>query len=191
MPRPKKITALFAEVRNGDKRLSDWMRANHDDLLVELGPGRIAWRQFMKVIEILGLVDERGKKPTRDTVARTWHRVRGDVATNRAKRRRKPEVLTPGEIAPGVRALPDHDSQTAEAVVEPGLTRPPIRLDIRPARPLAGMPAAAIQRPGVPPDTSGRTSVAVAAPGEDADAQFRRVFEAMDAARTPMPKPIP
>jgi hypothetical protein len=52
------------------------------------------------------------------------------------------------------------------------------------------MQAPAIQTPGVPANTSGPTPVAAAAPVEDAKAQIRRVFDAMDAARTPMPKPI-
>ena len=48
--RQKEITVLFAKVRNADRRLSDWMRANHDDLLAELGSGRIVWRPVTRAI---------------------------------------------------------------------------------------------------------------------------------------------
>jgi hypothetical protein len=59
--RKNEITTLFAKVRSADRRLSDWMRANHDDLLVELGSGRIVWRPVLQVIADLGLLDEHGK----------------------------------------------------------------------------------------------------------------------------------
>jgi hypothetical protein len=41
MARKTEITVLFAKVCNADKRLSDWIRANHDNLLAEVGSGRI------------------------------------------------------------------------------------------------------------------------------------------------------
>jgi hypothetical protein len=187
VPREKKITALFAKVRNADRRLSDWMRANHDDLLVELGSGRVVWRPVMQVIAELGLLDEHGKQPTRDTAFRTWQRVRGDAAATRARRQAKPAVLARGEIAPGVRALVGQDDQTSEMGVRPMVRQQCMRLDIRPARPFADMPGSAIQTPDVPAVTAIPTEVA---PVEDADAQIQRVFDAIGAARTPMPKII-
>lgn len=188
MAREKKITALFAKVRDADTRLSDWMRANHDDLLVELGSGRIVWRPVMRVIADLGLLDEHGKRPTRDTAFRTWRRVRRDVADSRARKQGMPAFLASGEIAPGVRALPGHDDQAAGMGVPPMVGQRRMRLDIRPARALADMPGAAIETPDVPAITASPAAVTVKAPVEDADAQIRRVFDAIGAARTPMPK---
>ena len=37
------------------------MWANQDDLLVELGSGRIVWRPITRAIAELGLIDEHGK----------------------------------------------------------------------------------------------------------------------------------
>jgi len=37
------------------------MRANHDELLAEVGSGRIVWRPITQVIAELGLIDEHGK----------------------------------------------------------------------------------------------------------------------------------
>ena len=50
------------------------------------------------------------------------------------------------------------------------------------------MPGSAIQTPDVSAITASPTADTVAAPIEDADAQIRRVFDAIGAARTPMPK---
>jgi hypothetical protein len=188
MARRKQITALFTKVRHADRRLYDWMRAHHDELLVELGSGRIVWRPVMRVIADLGLVDDRGQKPTRDTAFRTWKRVRGDVATARTERQDKPALNAVGEIAPGVRALLDQHDQ---AVVEPMVTTPRIRLDIRPARPIGSSLGSKFQTPEGPATATGTSSVTAATPVEDADAQIRRVFDAIGSARTPMPKIIP
>ena len=188
--RQKEITGLFAKVRDADRRLYDWMRAHHDDLLVELGTERIVWRPVMQVIAELGLVDEHGKEPTRDTAFRTWLRVRRDVAASRARKQGRPAFLASGEIAPGVRALPGQDDQAAGTGVPPMVGQRRMQLDIRPARALGDMPGAAIETPDVPAIAAVPTAVIVAAPIEDADAQIRRVFDAIGAARTPMPKLI-
>ena len=186
--RKREITALFAKARNADGRLSDWMRANYDDLLAELGSGRIVWRPVLQVIADLGLLDEHGKRPTRDTTFRTWRRVCRDVAASRARDQGKPAFLTRREIAPGVRALPVHDDQNAGIGLLPMATQRGVRLDIRPARARADMPGSAIQT--LSAITASPTADTVAAPIEDVDAQIRRVFDAIGAARTPMPKVI-
>ena len=190
VPRQKEITGLFAKVRNADRRLTDWMRANHDDLLAELGSGRIVWRPVMRIIAELGLLDEHGKAPTRDAASRTWLRVRRDVAASRARKQGRPALLASGEIAPGVRALRGDDDQAAGMGVPPMVGQRRMRLDIRPARPLGDMPSSATQTPDIPAIAASPAEVTVATPPEDADAQIRRVFEAIAAARTPMPKII-
>jgi hypothetical protein len=190
VPRQNEITGLFGKVRDADRRLYGWMRAQHDDLLVELGTERIVWRPVMRVIAELGLVDEHGKEPTRDTAFRTWLRVRRDVAASRARKQGRPAFLASGEIAPGVRALSDPHDLTSGTGMLPMARQQRVRLDIRPARALGDVPGAAIEIPDVPAITADPTAVTVAAPIEDADAQIRRVFDAISAARTPMPKLI-
>ena len=37
------------------------MRANHDELLTEVGSGRVVWRPITRAIAKLGLIDEHGK----------------------------------------------------------------------------------------------------------------------------------
>jgi hypothetical protein len=188
MARRKQITALFAKVRHADRRLYDWMRAHHDELLVELGSGRIVWRPVMRVIADLGLVDDRGQKPTRDTAFRTWRRVRGEVAKACAKKQDKPALHTPGEIAPGVRALLGQDDQ---ASAQPMVTPPRMRLDIRPARPIGPSLGSTFQRGEVPAIATNATSVTAKTLVEEPGAQIRRVFDAIGATRTPMPKVVP
>ena len=191
VPRQKEITGLFAKVRDADRRLYGWMRAHHDDLLAELGTERIVWRPVMRVIAELGLVDEHGKEPTRDTAFRTWLRVRRDVAGSRARKQGRPAFLASGEIAPGVRTLPDQHDLTSGTGMLPMARQRRMQLDIRPARALGDVPGAAIETPDVPAITASPAAVTVKAPVEDAAAQIRRVFAAIGAARTPMPKVIP
>lgn len=106
MARPRTITALFTRARQRQQVLFDWMRSHHDDLAAELARDRGRWDQALQVIAGLKLVDDRGNPPTRDTVVRTWKRVRDDVAAARARQdaARSGQALVPGEVAPGVRA---------------------------------------------------------------------------------------
>lgn len=189
MPREKSIAILFAKVRSADRRLADWMRANHDDLLAELGSRRIVWRPLMQVITELGLLDEHGKQPTRDTAFRTWRRVRDDVAASRTERRDKHAALGLDEIAPGVRALADHSDRSEEGVL-PRVRQQDLHLHIRFARPLTEMPTAANEKPDGPAVATNPLEKAIPEPGEDASEQIRRVLDAIGAARTPMPKII-
>lgn len=107
MARPRTITALFTRARQRQQVLFDWMRSHHDDLAAELARDRGRWDQALQVIADLKLVDDRGKPPTRDTIVRTWKRVRDDVAAARAKQEaaRSAQALAPGDVAPGVRAV--------------------------------------------------------------------------------------
>ncbi len=107
MARPRTITALFTRARHRQQVLFDWMRSHHDDLAAELAHDRGRWDQALQVIIDLKLVDDRGNPPTRDTVVRTWKRVRDDVAAARTKQEaaRSGQALAPGEVAPGVRAV--------------------------------------------------------------------------------------
>lgn len=107
MARPRTITALFTRARQRQQVLFDWMRSHHDDLAAELDRDRGRWDQALQVIADLKLVDDRGNPPTRDTIIRTWKRVRDDVAATRARQEaaRSGQALAPGEVAPGVRAV--------------------------------------------------------------------------------------
>jgi hypothetical protein len=107
MARPRTITALFTRARQRQQVLFDWMRSHHDDLAAELARDRGRWDQALQVIADLKLVDDRGNPPTRDTIVRTWKRVRDDVVAARAKQEaaRSAQALAPGEVAPGVRAV--------------------------------------------------------------------------------------
>jgi hypothetical protein len=178
--RPKEIGALFAKVRASDKRLYDWMLAHHDELVAELGSGRVLWHPVMQVIAELGLVDDRGRQPTRDTAFRTWHRVRNNVAKTRAERQDKP-ALKAGEISPGVRSLLNQNDQ-------PDVKAPRMRLDIRPAIPVGRNLGSTFRTEGLPTITSGAASVIDTRPVEEVSAEIQRVFAAIGATRTPMPK---
>lgn len=166
MARPRKVAVMLARARGGRRRLSDWMILHHDELLEQIGTGRIDWQPVMDVIGQLDLRDEHGQPVTRDTAARTWARVRRRATDRRdgEAAKGKPQ-LRPGEIAPGVRSL---GSASGPA------TRPSLELDISPARPREGVPA-----------NHGPSSVR--AEGEAAE-RLKTVIEAFGAARVPMPK---
>jgi hypothetical protein len=180
MQREKPLKLLFARARKVDNRLSDWMRRHHDDLLLELGSGRVAaWAPVMRIVDELGLRDDRGNTPTRDTVARTWQRVKKDVA----QRRRKAPALAPGEIAPGVRALQSGDDR--EGPQPPKQEEPRRPLAIRPAR-MKGT-----SQPGgasKPQDTAMAPRPNTARDG--AADEIKRVLDRMGSRRTPLPKTV-
>ncbi len=49
------------------------MTRHHDELMRELGAGRVEWAAALVVFAKLGLTDEGGKAGiTRDTASRTW-----------------------------------------------------------------------------------------------------------------------
>ena len=115
MPRRDRgIAAAFARARAGDRRLGTWMIRHHDEMLRQLGTGRIQWTAPLAAFADLELTDEHGRPLTCDTASRTWRRVREAVAAARqAEARARP---APGELVPGVRVVracrkPDCESQ--------------------------------------------------------------------------------
>ena len=187
MARPRKIDALFAQARTAQPTLADWMRANHTALLAQLGAGRIKWRTAMAVITDLGLTDEHGQTPSRDTVARTWTRVRREIAeTQRASTL---PSLQPGEIAPGVRlSSPFTDSHFGARPSQPPF-------ESRFARPRYEVSSHAAQAP-VPAGSSASEAQArppgtpAAQPHDGATEQIMRALGSMASSRVPMPKPL-
>jgi hypothetical protein len=185
MARPKKISKLFCDARAADTRLSTWMRRHYDALLEELGPGRIQWRSPLRVLADLGLTDEHGQPVSRDAAARTWLRVRREVAAAREKRSEAAvATLQPGELAHGVRTT----RATADDALRP-LLQP--RVDISPARPrdptrrffVADADAPARLDAGT---VVSRSPSATASP--DAAEQIQRVLREIGFARTPLPR---
>jgi hypothetical protein len=104
MPKGKGgIAAAFARARSGDRRLGPWMVRNHDELLRELGAGRIEWSAPLVVFASLGLTDEHGQSLSRDTASRTWRRVR--VAVEAARKAEARTAPRPGELVHSVRLV--------------------------------------------------------------------------------------
>lgn len=156
--RDRGIAAAFARVRAGDRRLAPWMSRHHDELLKELGTGRIEWASPLAVFASLGLTDEHGRSLTRDTASRTWRRVRTAVAA--AKQAQARTLPRPGEIAPGVRLVPPTGIPSLQRV------HAPVPPDVL----AAGVPGAA---PGG---------------AEEATERIRSVLDVMGAARVPLPR---
>ena len=188
MARPHKIDALFAQARTAQHTLADWMRTNHDALSAQLGTGRIKWRTAMAVIVDLGLTDEHGQTPSRDTVARTWTRVRLEIA--KAQCALTLPSLQPGEIAPGVRlSVPSTDSNPGARPSQPSL-------ESRFARPRYEVSSYAAQAP-LPAGSSASEAEArppgtpAAQPHDGATEQIMRALGSMASTRVPMPKPFP
>lgn len=187
MAKRNRIGVLFRKVRAEDKHLFDWMLSNYDELVLQLGPGRIIWRPVMRVIADLGLIDDHGKPPTQDTAARTWRRVCRRVVTTRAARQSRQSLLGAGEIAPGVLLA---DGQTGQPMPETiAALKPRVRLEIRPVRPIGAAPPP--EPMPILPTTTSPTASSNHTPFEDADDQIKRVFDAFAASRPPMPKVIP
>ena len=117
MARPRMLSTLFTRARQQQQLLFDWMRSHHDDLVIELARDRGRWDQALQVIAGLKLVDDRGNPPTRDTVLRTWKRVRDSIAARAEEQAaRSAPALAPGEVAPGVRAIAQPRTATPRPV---------------------------------------------------------------------------
>ena len=176
-----KISALFKQARAADKRLYEWMKSHREELLCELGTDRIRWDPLMSVIDTLGLVDERGRRPTLDTAFRTWRRVRSEFT--RAERASKTPPLLIGEIARGVRTLVKRD----EAKNRHDDSTQRRNLEIRPAVPR--MPHVMAQ-PAVTAGAEGEINRDHEIEGRHRNAGklIDDVFDAIGSTRTPMPK---
>jgi hypothetical protein len=187
MGRPKKISRLFSDIRAGDARLSTFMRRHHDDLLRELGSGRIQWRNPLRVFAGLGLTDEHGQPVSREAAARTWLRVRREVAAAREKRAvTAVPVLEPGELAPGVRAIIAAE-RTANKALPP---RSAARVGISPARPrdpTRKSEAADADAPAPLDVGSVASRSAGASVSAGAAEQIQRVLREIGSTRTPLP----
>lgn len=173
-----------ARAESGRNTLAAWFRTHHDELLAELAGRPIEWDLYLAVFAKRGLKDADGNTPTRTTASKTWHRVRAAIKTERARKQSQAASaakLAPDEIAPGVRHLePAHAAQAAPAQ-EPA--HPRMKLDIRPARPLADVSAEGRPAPAL-------LSREEAAHPADVQEQIRRVLDALDEKRTPMPRII-
>lgn len=158
MPRRDKgIAAAFARARAGDRRLAPWMTRHHDDLVREIGTGRVEWAAPLTAFADLGLTDEHGRPLTRDTASRTWKRVREAVAAARqAEARARP---APGELVPGVRLV------VPAPAPMPVRTAPPPAPAAAAVSPIAGTPAGAVE----------------------ATEHIAAVLAAMGASRVPLP----
>lgn len=129
--RDRGIAAVFARARAGDRRLGPWMVRHHDELVRELGTGRVEWIAPLVAYAALGLTDDHGRPLTRDTASRTWKRVREAVAeTRKAVAAARP---MPGELVPGVRLIVPTPVRVPPSPVAPA------------AAPIAGTPAGTVE----------------------------------------------
>lgn len=133
--RDRGIAAAFARARAGDRRLGPWMTCHHDELVREIGTGRVEWAVPLAIFTALGLTDDHGRAISRDTASRTWRRVREAVAAARkVEARGRP---APGELVPGVRLVPA--APAAMPVRAPPAPLVPV------AAPIAGTPAGTVE----------------------------------------------
>jgi hypothetical protein len=144
--------------------LYQWMRARHDELLDVLARPR--WGTVAEFFAARGIKDGGGNPPTPETARATWYRVRQDVDTARRRKEGKPaRVLTPDEIAPGVRA------------VTPQPERAKTRVELRPAMPnsegVAGKMPGGVGAQGGPMQTGSRD----ASHSADADERIKAVLD--------------
>jgi len=187
------LAAMHEISAPGHSQLYLWMRQNHDRIAEGLDGLRPSWRALATRLGEMKIHDGTGKAPTPDGARGTWYRVRRDLAAARARQakdRREPAPLLPGEIALGVvAAVPP--SSANPSLGEPGRQDAPApqpsrpKLDIRPARPRGEVPA---PQPGVSIPAS---TAAPKGSGEPAEAQLRRVLDAMATGTTPMPRIVP
>jgi hypothetical protein len=178
-----------ARGRTARSSLYRWLRENHDEFLIDWTEAA-DWPAFVQAFAALGLTDRTGKPPAVETARKTWLQVRKDVAKAEARQQAKrAPPLAPGEIAPGVRAVPPPSA---------GETRPQIKLEIRPAKPRLETPAAEPTPPSSQPRASAREAppAQIASPSsegatdEEVEASLRRMREQMTAKKVPIPKSI-
>jgi hypothetical protein len=181
--------------RTAKSPLYRWLRANHDEFLVDWSEGA-DWPAFVQGFTALGLTDRTGKAPVPETARKTWLQVRRDVAKAKAKAGKQAKgmpVLASNEIAPGVRAVQPLTDFSK------GASRTPITLDIRPARPRLGAPPAepapsSSQPLPLMPETQSHQSANPSSSGllteAELEADLRRLREQMNARTVPIPKPV-
>ncbi|HXW71154.1 MAG TPA: hypothetical protein VEK34_06935 [Methylocella sp.] len=159
-----------------------WLRSNHDHFLQDWHEGA-DWPAFVQAFTALGLTDRTGKPPIPETARKIWLQVRKDIAKDKAREqaKRAPSLMQ-DEIAPGVRAAPDRETDNAP--------RPRMTIEIRPATPRLD---AAVTRSLSQSTTAARPSLPPTKPaetGDDANAQIRRVLDEIDATKVPIPRKV-
>lgn len=200
--RSDQVTHLLAALHEiqapGHSQLYLWMRRNHDRIAEGLIGLRPNWRALAIRLGEMDIRDGTGKAPTPQGTRGTWYRVRRDLAAMHARQTKRQETavpLHPHEIAPGVvtagsapasahpPAAVSLAGSASQDTPAPQPSRP--KLDIRPARPRGEVPA---PQPGVSAPAS---TAAPKGSGEPAEAQLRRVLDAMASGATPMPRIVP
>ncbi len=163
--------------------LTRWLRAHYADFAAMLADKEPGWDEVAAALATMGLLDGKSEQPNGDRVRKAWWAVRQAKEAAIAAKAHRSVLDVPraaGEITPGVQAVVAPSAELTEA-------RPRKRLDLRPARALidasalADSPALNGPRPAAP---EGRAS------SETATEQMLRVFDAMEAGKTPMPKVI-
>jgi len=71
-----------AAVESGRGSLTAWLEYRHDDLLAQLGSGRVRWQDWLRLFRKLDLRDANGNHPTVETVRKAWQRVRAKKDLN-------------------------------------------------------------------------------------------------------------
>lgn len=185
----KSVPELIGEARSRQRRLAHWLKQHHAEIASELGTGRVDWGPLLAVVTRLGLVDERGARPTAATLARTWRRVK-----RRVEEGSREVPLRADEIARGV--------QLVEPATAAGTAGPP-PIAIQPVRPLAAPQA--LTAPPAPEPTAplreglsagAEPAVAVVTTGQDqgADRLADTLRDALGRAgrgRVPLPATTP
>jgi hypothetical protein len=197
-PRQDKVSHLLAAMHEitapGHSQLYLWMRQNHDRIAEGLNGLRPSWLALATRLGEMDILDGAGKAPTPQGARATWYRVRRDLAAARARQAKghsERTPLLPGEIAPGVLSITPSSSANpsiGERSVGDADTSPSPRpkLDIRPARPRGEV----LAPPPIVMDTIPLEPSTVP-PTEPAEAQLRRVLDAMATGTTPMPRIVP
>jgi len=170
--------------RGRRSQLSRWLRAHQDAFRALLADKQPGWDDLATALATLGLRDGDGKPPTGERARKAWWAVRRAKATTRASpdSPATPPPLPRDEIAPAAQAIPAPGAAAA--------ARPRMRLDLRPATPLTGEPAAQT----LPAARSAVPDSAVAGPAQPdggAAEQIRRLIEQMNASKVPLPKVVP
>lgn len=114
---------MLRKARAKGRRLEDWLDEAFHEVAAELGKrSRRRWRTLLELVADAQLVDERGERPSKQTVTRTWNRV---------EQRRRAEERTRAQ-APWLRLpvwqQPSPDDRLGDAVAaaaSAGSGRPP------------------------------------------------------------------
>jgi hypothetical protein len=172
--------------RGRHSSLTRWLQAHHDEFAAMLSERQPSWEAVAKALAAMGLRDGEQKPPNGERVRKAWWYARQQAAARRSSQTAKPVGgQAVSNRPPALEPVPDGLPAGVERVQT---SEPRPRIDIRPARP----------RDAAPPDpervlpvgtATGVTAPTLAAvPSQDGlTEQLRRISEAMDAGKTPMP----